>query len=77
MITVLLFAHLQEQIGERELKLAVPAMTVAEFKSMMEAEYGLSDAGTIMIAVNEEFANDHDMINDGDTVACIPPVSGG
>lgn len=30
-----------------------------------------------MAAVNEEFAGDEDVLNDGDVVAFIPPVSGG
>ncbi|MFX3623714.1 MAG: molybdopterin converting factor subunit 1 [Ectobacillus sp.] len=77
MITVLLFAHLRDQVGERELKLQLPSMPVADFKQFMKTEYNLSDIDSIMIAINEEFAESDEMIADGDTVALIPPVSGG
>lgn len=30
-----------------------------------------------MVAINEEYANENDIIQTGDTVAMIPPVSGG
>jgi molybdopterin converting factor small subunit len=32
---------------------------------------------TFMVAVNEEYADIEDVILEGDTVALIPPVSGG
>jgi molybdopterin synthase sulfur carrier subunit len=32
---------------------------------------------TVMTAVNEEFAPDDTVIEDGDEIAFIPPVSGG
>jgi len=31
----------------------------------------------VLTAINEEFAIDEDIVKDGDTVAFIPPVSGG
>ncbi|MEM5590905.1 MoaD/ThiS family protein [Niallia circulans] len=30
-----------------------------------------------MVAVNEEFAMDEDIVEENDTIAFIPPVSGG
>lgn len=31
----------------------------------------------VMVAVNEEFAMDEDIVEENDTIAFIPPVSGG
>ena len=77
MITILLFAHLREQFGTRELQIKESAITVANLRQQLEAKYEFLDTKSIMIAVNEEFADDEDVIQAGDTVALIPPVSGG
>lgn len=77
MITVLLFAHLQDEIGQRELKLAIKEITVKDLKQTLTESYHLSQMETTMVAVNEEYALDHDVIRAGDVVALIPPVSGG
>jgi molybdopterin synthase sulfur carrier subunit len=31
----------------------------------------------VMVSINEEFATNDDIIHDGETIAFIPPVSGG
>lgn len=77
MINILLFAHLQEIAGEENLKIEATSITVSELKSKLTQEYGLKDLQNVMVAVNEEYANNDDTINNGDTVALIPPVSGG
>ncbi|AWI11111.1 molybdopterin converting factor subunit 1 [Caldibacillus thermoamylovorans] len=77
MITVLLFAHLQDEIGQRELKLAIKEITVKDLKQTLTESYHLSQMETTMVAVNEEYALDYDVIRAGDVVALIPPVSGG
>ncbi|MFB9756978.1 MULTISPECIES: molybdopterin converting factor subunit 1 [Bacillaceae] len=77
MITVLLFAHLREQFGTRDLQIEENSITVADLRKQLEEKYEFLDTKSIMIAVNEEFADDEDVIQAGDTVALIPPVSGG
>lgn len=77
MITVLLFAHLREQFGARELKIEEQSITVADLRKQLQEKYEFLDTNSVMIAVNEEFADDADVIEAGDTVALIPPVSGG
>ncbi|RYM06542.1 molybdopterin converting factor subunit 1 [Sporolactobacillus sp. THM7-7] len=76
MIQVLLFAHLREQVGQDELAIPENQMTVAELRTLMVHQYALH-IQDVMVAVNEAYAVDTDVIYDGDTVALIPPVSGG
>ncbi|HDX9579791.1 molybdopterin converting factor subunit 1 [Bacillus cytotoxicus] len=77
MITVLLFAHLQEEAGAHQLQIDVQNIAVAELKELVMKDYNVSISGHTMVAINEEYANEDDMIQDGDVVALIPPVSGG
>jgi sulfur-carrier protein len=77
MITVLLFAHLQEQFGAEKMTVHETELTVAELKERLKTEYNWSDGQQVMVAINEEYAMDEDIIKTGDIVALIPPVSGG
>jgi len=77
MINVLLFAHLQEEIGKEKIILDETGITVAQLKQRLVDDYGLKKLDNVMIAINEEYARDNDLIQNGDTVALIPPVSGG
>ena len=52
-------------------------ITVRQLREELEKNYSLSSVSSIMIAVNEEFATDEEIIREGDVVALIPPVSGG
>ncbi|QQK78797.1 molybdopterin converting factor subunit 1 [Salicibibacter cibi] len=77
MIQVLLFARVQEEAGTDRLEADVAGESIRELKRWMEDRYPVSSLARTMTAVNEEFANDDEVINEGDTVAFIPPVSGG
>lgn len=77
MIRILLFAHLQEAIGESELRVNLSEHTVGQIKEWMENQYPQLSLQQMMTAVNEEFATDETIVNDGDTLAFIPPISGG
>jgi sulfur-carrier protein len=74
---VLFFAHLRDAVGEEFLKLDVAGKTVAELKEELASKYDLPKLDTVMTAINEEFAQDDEVIGEGDEVAFIPPVSGG
>lgn len=74
---VLFFAHLRDAVGEDFLRLDVAGKTVAELKAELSSKYELPKLDTVMTAVNEEFAKDDEVIQEGDEVAFIPPVSGG
>ncbi len=77
MITVLFFAHLQEVVGKEKIELATQQLTVSELKVQLQSMYGFENLNQIMFAINEEYAVNEDVIKPGDTIALIPPVSGG
>ena len=77
MINVLLFAQLKDELGKETLSIEGNGMSVAQLKEKMKMEFQLGVLETVMTAVNEEFADDETILSDGDTVAFIPPVSGG
>lgn len=74
---ILFFAHLKDAVGEESIRVDVSGKTVAEVKDFLAKEYELQKLDTAMAAVNEEFASDKDIIQPGDEIAFIPPVSGG
>ena len=77
MIKVLLFAHLQEKIGKDNLVIEKNSLTVKELRDFVSQTYEVGSLENVMVAVNEEYALDEDLVQTGDTVAFIPPVSGG
>ena len=78
MITILLFANLREEVGlDRFVISEKEEMTVQQLKEWLKANYSLQSLDRVMVAVNEEFVTNEEMIQAGDIVAFIPPVSGG
>lgn len=74
---ILFFAHLRDAVGEDFVRVDVSGKTVAEVKELLKEKYNLQKLDTVMTAINEEFAANEDIIQSGDEVAFIPPVSGG
>lgn len=53
-------------------------VTVKKFREILVKNYPLfSELDSFAIAVNESYAEDELLLSDKDTVAIIPPVSGG
>lgn len=77
MINILLFAHLQEAIGRPILNVELSDYTVGQIKEWIEQQYPQLSLQHMMTAVNEEFVTDDVIVKDGDTLAFIPPISGG
>src|SRR5436190_13547762 len=74
-VTVRLFAMLRERAGAREVTLSLPdgarvSDALAELGSIAE---GLP----LVMAVNREYAPEDQVLDSGDELALIPPVSGG
>lgn len=77
-VTLLLFASYRQHTGQRQLTLSLPeGATVREAARRLEADYpGLSLAGALC-AINERYVSPDTALRDGDTLALLPPVSGG
>ena len=79
-VRVLYFAVLKDVFGCEREELELPAgTTVCELLGVLQ---GRGDSvgkvwGSIAVAVNQEYAVAGVVLNDGDEVALLPPVSGG
>lgn len=80
-VVVLYFAALRELLGKSEERLAsLPStLTIAQLaERLSELHPALSPhLGSVRFALNESFVALSAQVTDGDTVALIPPVSGG
>ena len=71
-VTVRLFAGLRERAGWSQKE--IDADTVADVWEALELG---NEPDGLLYAVNKEYASKETVLADGDTVALIPPVSGG
>src|SRR5215207_5506363 len=79
-IRVRLFAMQREAAGMRELRLEVPLGSTVDdaWKAVVETVPALAPGrSSLRFAVNGEYTDDDRTLDDGDELACIPPVSGG
>ena len=79
-IKVLLFASCRDIVKSRDLELEVPEGSTAgnALDRLCETYPRLSDLrGRMALSVNEEYAAPESVLGPGDTLALIPPVSGG
>lgn len=80
LVRILVFGQLKEIASPGELQLEVPAgATVASLFAELVGRYpGLEGlASSIAIARNQSFAQPDELLEDGDEIALLPPVSGG
>lgn len=79
-VRVLLFAGLKELLGRESLELDSPEIfTVGDVCKILKTRYpGFgSFSRSLLVAVNQEFADFQSPIQEGDELALFPPVSGG
>ncbi|MEB1807456.1 MAG: molybdopterin converting factor subunit 1 [Bacillaceae bacterium] len=75
---VLLFAQLEEIVGEREIEIKSEPITVGQLKEVLLERYpNLRSLDSTIVAVNEEYVKNDTLLKENDVVALIPPVSGG
>lgn len=78
MIQLLFFAQLQEEIGSYSLTIEANRVSIKDIKEKFLAKYQIQPLlNEAMVAVNEEYSEEDAIVSAGDTVAFIPPVSGG
>lgn len=77
-LTLLYFAALREQAGKEQETLSSNAATVAQLYAELTEHYSFTlPPQRLRAAVNHQLCDWNQTLNEGDTVAFIPPVSGG
>lgn len=74
-VTVRLFAVLRERAGAPAVTLELPEG--ARVRDALDSLAGLADGVPLVLAVNREYASEEQVLDAGDELALIPPVSGG
>src|SRR5919205_4454004 len=72
-VTVRLFAVLRERAGSGSVTLELP--DGARVRDALDALSGLADDVPLVMAVNREYASEDSLLDAGDELALIPPVS--
>ena len=78
-IKTLFFGITADLVQNSELQIKVDEnSSIVDFKLILKNKFPqLENLNSYAIAVNEEYAEDHLTLKNGDIVAIIPPVSGG
>ena len=78
-ITVLAFGIAKDIFGGQSIQIMLgESADIATLKTVLEEQYPkLKELASYMIAVNDEYAHTNTVIQPGDEIAIIPPVSGG
>lgn len=78
MIKVLFFAGIRDEVGVDEINIVeMDNITIHQLKQYLQSTYYISSLNQVMTARNDSFVKDDEIIKDQDTIAFIPPVSGG
>ena len=75
-----LFARAREAFGQADVSLVLPELATATdcFDALVEKSPPLARLRpSLLVAINEEYAQWSAALQEGDEVAFIPPVSGG
>jgi MoaE-MoaD fusion protein len=74
-VTVRLFAMLRERAGAPAVTLELPEG--ARVRDALDSLAGLAEGIPLVMAVNREYVSEEQVLDAGDELALIPPVSGG
>lgn len=77
-VTLKYFAALRTARGQAMEQIRIHPSTAQELYCKLRAQYHWAlDPGEVRVAINGQFAPMDQAISSGDTIAFIPPVSGG
>ena len=78
-VDILLYGIARDIIGgsKHEIELSNEATVGEAMKKLKSTFPDFQKLTSLVIAINDEYATDSDVINSGDTLILIPPVSGG
>lgn len=77
-VVVKLFAQHRAAVGRPEITLELPqGASAREAVEALAREWSTVDARGSMVAVNTRYASPELILNEGDELALLPPVSGG
>ncbi len=78
-LTIALFGVARDIVGASTLTLpAQKQLTVGQLLERLRAEYPrFTELRSLLVAVNQEYAETPQLIRAGDEIALIPPVAGG
>lgn len=78
-LKILAFGIAKDIIGGSSIQLPVEeGLTVASLKKELQKKYpAFEELNSVAIAINNEYAEEEDLITINDEVVIIPPVSGG
>ncbi|HEY6046472.1 MAG TPA: molybdopterin converting factor subunit 1 [Pyrinomonadaceae bacterium] len=79
-VSVLFFGGARDAVGQEEVELSInPGLTAAQvFAQLVWSHPELQRFGkSLLLAVNQEYADPNREVRDGDELAIFPPVSGG
>ena len=76
---ILCFGIAKEIIKSDELIISEDSIqNVADLKNWLNEHYpSFNSLASVMIAVNQQYAEDHESVGEDDEIAIIPPVAGG
>ena len=78
MISVKLFGVAKDIVGSSTLNIEQEFNAVDDLLFYLKSEYpAFKDLTSLLVAINDEYADTNAKINSADEVALIPPVSGG
>ena len=72
------FGITKELLGGREASIEIKGDTVGALRTALNEKFPqLLDLRSLLIAVNNDYADEDVLLNTADEIALIPPVSGG
>lgn len=78
MISVKLFGIARDIVGSSTINIEQELATVDDLLAYLKSEYpAFNNLTSLLVAINDEYANTSARIKSEDEVAIIPPVSGG